>query len=63
MIDCVDWPSDQRLPFASDEVSTTLLPSQKVVVLPAVITGAAGIGFTVTATGTDAGELQPFPSV
>ena len=45
---CVVAPVDQTLPVADEEVSTTLPPAQKVVVPPAVIVGAVGIGFTVT---------------
>ncbi|MNE12171.1 hypothetical protein D3C80_1049540 [compost metagenome] len=38
---------DQVFPVEIDEVNTTEPPAQKVVGPPAVITGAAGIGFTV----------------
>lgn len=38
---------DQVFPIETDEVNTTEPPAQKVVGPPAVMTGAAGIGFTV----------------
>ena len=41
------------MPVALEEVRTTLPPSQNVVVVPAVIVGAAGIGLTVTVVAGD----------
>lgn len=47
-MDCVVSVVDQVFPVEAEEVRTTDPPVQKVVGPPAVITGAAGIGFTVT---------------
>lgn len=44
--------------MAADDVNTTDPPEQKVVGPPAVIAGAAGSGFTVTAEEAE-GEVQP----
>jgi len=52
-------PFDHTFPVVSDEVSTTLPPLQNVVVPPAEITGAAGIGFTVTSVTADTVEGHP----
>ena len=41
------------------EVSTTEPPAQNVVGPPAVIVGAAGVGFTVTFVGADEAEEHP----
>lgn len=54
---------DHRLFEPYDEVSATDPPLQNEVGPSAVITGAAGIGFSVTTVEADAGEVQPFPSV
>lgn len=59
----VDSAVDQELPLVAEELRVTDPPAQKVVGPPAVITGAAGIGFTVTVTGAEAGETHPFASV
>lgn len=56
-------PLDQRLFELYDEVSATDPPKQNEVGPSAVITGAAGRGFTVTTVEADAGEEQPLPSV
>ncbi len=40
-------------------VNTTLPPAQNVVGPDAEIVGVAGIGFTVTTVGADAGEVHP----
>ena len=58
MIDCVVAPVDHTLFDAEDEVKTTEPPSQKVVVLPAVIVGVVGVVFTVTAIVLEEGETQ-----
>ena len=47
VIDGVVSDVDQVFPVETDEVNTTEPPAQKVVGPPAVITGEAGIGFTV----------------
>ena len=47
------------LPELAEELKVTVPPVQKVVAPPAVITGVAGITFTVTAVPADAGEVQP----
>lgn len=47
VIEEVSSPVDQVFPVAEDEVSVTEPPSQNVIGPPDVITGAAGIGFTV----------------
>ncbi len=49
------------LPLTEDELKVTLPPLQKVVVLPAVIVGADGIGLTVTTIVFD--ELDEHPLV
>ena len=59
VMDCVVAPVDHKFPEAADEVSTTLPPEQNVVGPPGVIVGADGVGFTVTITPADAGEVQP----
>ena len=59
VIDCVVAPVDQLFPLAEEDVRTTLPPEQKVVGPPAEIVGAAGVGFTVTVTPAEAGEVQP----
>jgi hypothetical protein len=51
--------TDHWLPLAALEVSVTLPPAQKVVALPALIVGVAGIGLTVTAVAADEALLQP----
>ncbi|MNE12170.1 hypothetical protein D3C80_1049530 [compost metagenome] len=62
MIDCVVSPVDHRFPVAADEVSVTDPPAQKVVELPAVIVGTAGIGFTVTLIVFETAEVHD-PSI
>ena len=47
VIDCVVAPVDHTFPLAEDDVKTTDPPAQKVVELPALIVGVAGIGLTV----------------
>ncbi len=47
------------LPLTEDELKVTLPPLQKVVVLPAVIVGADGIGFTVTTIAFEAADEHP----
>ncbi len=47
------------LPLAEDELNVTLPPLQKVVVLPAVIVGADGTGFTVTTIAFDEADEHP----
>lgn len=60
MIDCVVAPpGDQTLPVGLLLVNTTLPPAQNVVGPDAEIVGVAGIGFTVTTVGADAGEVHP----
>ena len=57
----IDWVVsvvDQVFPVETEDVSTTEPPVQNVVGPPAVITGAAGIGFTVTDWDTP-GLVQP----
>jgi hypothetical protein len=61
VIDCVVSPVDQRFPVAEDEFSTTDPPSQNVVGPPAVITGTAGLGFTVTFVAEAEEVEQPNP--
>jgi hypothetical protein len=46
------------LPLETDEFSVTLPPLQKVVGPLGEITGAEGIGFTVTVTGEEDAEVQ-----
>ena len=62
-MDCVVSPVDHKLSVASEEVSTTLPPSQKPVGPLAVITGADAIAFAVTTTGDEAGDVHPLGSV
>ena len=62
LIDCVVAPVDQRYELAALAVSVTLPPSQNVVGPPAVMTGVAGRGLTVTAVAALV-ALQPLPSV
>ncbi len=47
------------LPLTEDELKVTLPPLQKVVVLPAVIVGADGTGFTVTTIAFDEADEHP----
>lgn len=54
---------DQEFPVDCEEVNVTEPPVQNEVGPLAVITGAAGIEFTVTTTGAEAGEVHPFASV
>lgn len=63
IMSCVIALVDHELPFGSEEDSVTESPEQKVVGPLGVITGAAGIGFTVMVTGAEAGETHPFASV
>ena len=46
-------------PLAEEEVKVTEPPVQKVVELPALIVGVAGIGFTVTTVPAEVVEVQP----
>ena len=48
VIDCKVEPVDHKFPVAEEEVSITFPPVQKVVALPAVIVGVAGVAFTMT---------------
>ena len=59
MIDCVVSPVDQRLLVTDEEVSITEPPAQKVVEPLADIVGVAGVGFTVTISLAETGELHP----
>lgn len=59
MDEVVAPPGDQVLPLLLLDVRVTLLPTQKLVGPLAVMVGTAGVGFTVTVTGADAGEVQP----
>lgn len=54
---------DQELPVGCEEVNVTEPPEQNEVGPLAEMTGAAGIGFDVTVTGAEAGEIHPFASV
>ena len=47
------------VPVVAEELSTTLPPAQKVVGPPGVITGTAGVGFTVTTTVFETAEVHP----
>ena len=61
MFTVIDWVLslvDQVFPLDTEAVSTTELPAQKVVGPPAVITGVAGIGFTVM-VWLASGPVQP----
>jgi hypothetical protein len=58
-MDCVVAPFDQKLLLGEDEVNVTDPPAQKVVGPPAVMVGTAGIVFTITFTGVEAGDVQP----
>lgn len=60
---CVIAAVDQELPVACEDVKVTEPPAQNDVGPLAVITGAAGIEFTVTEIGVEAGEIHPFASV
>jgi len=62
----MDWvvaPFDHTFPVSSEDVSSTFPPLQKAVGPFALITGVAGIAFTVTITGADAGDTHPLRSV
>jgi xanthosine utilization system XapX-like protein len=50
---------DQALPEAALELRVTEPPEQKVVGPLGVMVGVAGVAFTVTVTGAEAGEVQP----
>lgn len=63
VMDCVVAPLDQSQASALLAVSTTLPPAQNVVAPEAVMAGAGGVGSTVTVTGADAGDWQPFAFV
>ena len=52
-------PVDHKLPLASDEVSVTDPPSQKVVTPLTVIIGVAGVAFTITFVEAETGDKQP----
>jgi hypothetical protein len=52
---CVKADVDQEFPLAWDEVRVTEPPVQNEVGPLAVMIGAAGIAFTVTVTGAEAG--------
>jgi hypothetical protein len=51
VIDCVVSPVDQRLSVGDEDVNVTNSPSQNVVGLEEVTTGAVGAGSTFTVTG------------
>ena len=55
-MDCVVSPVDHILSVAEEEVNTTLSPIQISVGPLAVITGIAGVGFTVTASAAETDE-------
>lgn len=61
-MDCVVSEVDQVFPELAEEVSTTDPPAQKVVGPPAVMDGAAGIGFSVTVVTAETLE-HPNPFV
>ncbi|MNE58808.1 hypothetical protein D3C80_1538620 [compost metagenome] len=63
MISFVSSALDQEFPLGVEELKVTDPPAQKVVGPLAVITGAAGIGFTVMVTAAEAGEIHPLVSV
>ena len=64
MTDCVVSPVDQVFPVASDEVSTTFPPSQKVSAPEAVTVGAAGADvFTVMVMSAEVAEHMPLETV
>lgn len=46
-----------------DDVNVTELPAQKVVGPPSVIEGIGGFAMTLTITGAEDGEEQPFESI
>lgn len=56
MIDCELAPVDQVFPVVYEEVNTTDPPVHNEVDPPAVMIGAAGIGFTVTLITFDEAE-------
>ena len=62
LMDCVVAPVDHKYELAALPVSVTLPPSQNAVGPPAVMTGVAGKGLTVTAVAALV-ALQPLPSV
>lgn len=59
VIDALVSPLDHVFPVAEDEVKVTLPPSQKVSAPLALMTGAAGIGLTVTTVSSEAPEVHP----
>lgn len=59
VIDGVVAPFDQVFPEPADDVNVTEPPEQNVVAPPAAIVGVAGIGFTVTVTPAEAGDVHP----
>ena len=63
MIDWVVAPVDQVFPVADEDVRVTELPAQNVVGPPAVIVGTVGSGFTVTTSGAEVDEQDPFETV
>jgi hypothetical protein len=62
LIDCVVAPFDQRYEAEDGAVNVTEPPSQNVVGPPAVMTGVAGFGLTVTVVQADT-AAQPFSFV
>lgn len=60
---CVIAAVDHEFPVACEDVRITDPPVQNEVGPLAVITGAAGMEFTVMVTGAEAGETHPFASV
>jgi hypothetical protein len=63
VIDGVVAPLDQVFPVALEEVNTTEPPAQNVVVLPAVIEGVAGKGFTVTTAVAELALQVPLETI
>ena len=59
VIDCVVEPSDHVLPVASEDVSTTLSPSQNVKGPLEEIVGTTGTGFTMIVSEAEAPEVHP----
>ena len=63
VIFCVVKLFDQVFPVETEELKLTEFPLQNVVVPPALIVGAAGIGLTVTVVVALEAEVQPLASV
>ena len=63
MIEGVVAPVLQLLPMGLLDVRVTLPPAQNVVGPDGLIVGVAGVGFTVTVTGSETAEVQPAVTV